>query len=829
MPLPLALTLLLSPAAQALTPNQARELLQDYYIDEVPEDVLDQNTIQAMLEALGDPYTTYFSPEEYGAFTGSMSDTDTVGVGIYSLVTADGPLIQRVYENTPAADAGLQPGDLVTAVDGRSTAGQDAGTVAAWLKGDPGTRVELSYRRDGAEYTAVLTRRAITVPATYTELWDGHIGYIDCDTFGGETVAHFVSGMEDTAAGADHWIVDLRGNGGGEVDAAMGAAGCFTGSGVLAYLKDSTGAYGAYGSNDDARTLSPVIVLTDGETASASELFASDIRDTNTGILVGGRTFGKGVAQTVLDQRALPDYFPDGDAIKITSYRFYAPSGSTTDTVGLIPHLLVDPDLAPEVATLLSASSPKGSTEGYLRIDFNWRWYVELDTALSETHRDAFTALLEALPDGVRVLEGTGGPDGWADTTVEELVGRYVLTSYRDRSFTDTAGSPYAAQIDRLATYGILAGTGGGAFQPEGSLTRAQLCALLAQALNCRVPTGESQFTDVSMDDWYGLCVNAVARLGLVEGVGEGRFAPDAPVSHEQFITIMARLSQRLNMYMDLTLQEMPADAAEAAGLLSYSGWARDSVWLLALSQKGLLGNTINLLWEPVEDIDPAAVTTREEAAAPDLYPAELFRDSSFKQRPPSTDGGHSVCFYRSGQQQLVVGLSELLRPIPPAQAGRGPGFARAGGSTTEFVGLRQGFASGSGFLPARRRRRPICDGEASGYDSSSLSSASSELISEPFCLRPRRRRRPRLRPGAPIIDYPARAEVNFACGKVLPPATLARRRRRPICDGEASGYDSSSLSSASSELALLNSARSCSTVSFFFSSPAISTTIRPS
>ncbi|MFQ7853945.1 MAG: S41 family peptidase [Flavonifractor plautii] len=183
--LPLALTLLLSPAAQALTPNQARELLQDYYIDEVPEDVLDQNTIQAMLEALGDPYTTYFSPEEYGAFTGSMSDTDTVGVGIYSLVTADGPLIQRVYENTPAADAGLQPGDLVTAVDGRSTAGQDAGTVAAWLKGDPGTRVELSYRRDGAEYTAVLTRRAITVPATYTELWDGHIGYIDCDTFGG--------------------------------------------------------------------------------------------------------------------------------------------------------------------------------------------------------------------------------------------------------------------------------------------------------------------------------------------------------------------------------------------------------------------------------------------------------------------------------------------------------------------------------------------------------------------------------------------------------------------------------------------------------------------
>lgn len=423
---------------------------------------------------------------------------------------------------TPASS----PVIWVTAVDGRSTAGQDAGTVAAWLKGDPGTRVELSYRRDGAEYTAVLTRRAITVPATYTELWDGHIGYIDCDTFGGETVAHFVSGMEDTAAGADHWIVDLRGNGGGEVDAAMGAAGCFTGSGVLAYLKDSTGAYGAYGSNDDARTLSPVIVLTDGETASASELFASDIRDTNTGILVGGRTFGKGVAQTVLDQRALPDYFPDGDAIKITSYRFYAPSGSTTDTVGLIPHLLVDPDLAPEVATLLSASSPKGSTEGYLRIDFNWRWYVELDTALSETHRDAFTALLEALPTASGCWRAPAAPTAGPTPPWRSWWGGMSSPVTGIAALPTPPAPPTPAQIDRLATYGILAGTGGGAFQPEGSLTRAQLCALLAQALNCRVPTGESQFTDVSMDDWYGLCVNAVARLGLVEGVGEGRFAP---------------------------------------------------------------------------------------------------------------------------------------------------------------------------------------------------------------------------------------------------------------------------------------------------------------
>ena len=214
------------------------------------------------------------------------------------------------------------------------------------------------------------------------------------------------------------------------------------------------------------------------------------------------------------------------------------------------------------------------------------------------------------------MLEGTGGAGEWADTSVEALVETYGLTGYQDRGFTDTEGSPYAAQIDRLATYGLIAGIGNGAYNPQGELTRAQLCALLAKVLNCRVPTGESQFSDVSMDDWYGQCINAVARLGLVEGVGGGRFAPDAPVTHEQFIAIMARLSQWLNMYMDLTAREMPDGAADDASLNSYAPWSRESVWLLSLSQQSLSGESINLLWAPLEDIEPSAVTTREEAAA---------------------------------------------------------------------------------------------------------------------------------------------------------------------------------------------------------------------
>ena len=321
----LGLSLALSPAARALTPEQAGDLLDVYYIDDVPEEVLEQSTISGMLEALGDPYTQYFTPEEYALFSSSMSDTELVGIGISSLITGEGLLIQRVYEDTPAASGGLQAGDLITAVDGTDIAGQDGDTMTGLLQGEPGTQVAVTYLRDGESTTVSLTRAAITIPTAYTELWDGHIGYIDCDTFGGETVEHFTDGLETYGDQADRWIVDLRGNGGGVVDAAIGAVSTFSGSGLLAYLKDSDGSYGAFGSNDEALTTAPVIVLADENTASASELFASDVRDTGVGIVIGSRSFGKGVAQIVLDENSLPGYFDNGDAMKITTYRFYAP------------------------------------------------------------------------------------------------------------------------------------------------------------------------------------------------------------------------------------------------------------------------------------------------------------------------------------------------------------------------------------------------------------------------------------------------------------------------------------------------------------------------
>lgn len=605
--LTLSLALALTPAASALTPQQAGELLTDYYIDEVPQSVLDQETVRQMVEALGDPYTQYFTAEEYSQFNSSMEDTGLVGIGLSMLTLPEGLLIQRAYAGAPAAEGGLRAGDLIIAVDGKSVTGDNLLVAASWLQGKEGTQVKVTYLRDGVEHTVTLTRRAVVIPATYTELVDGHIGYIDCNTFGTDTLTHFLEGLETYGSQADHWLVDLQGNGGGMIDAAASTSACFTGNDLTCYFRDKEKRISPFGIQQEQQTTAPVIVLTDENTASASELFAAAIRDNNAGLVVGSRTYGKGVAQSVFDQQSLPDYFPDGDALKITVYRLYSSVGTTTNTIGVFPHLLVNSALASDVAMLLSGTSPQ-DTGNTVRIDFGWKWYIDLDAALSETGRPTFTALLEALPETAAVLEGTGGADGWADTTPAALAEKYGLTGYTPRTFSDIADSPYRQAIQLLATYEVLQGDGSGAFRPTDGLTRAQLCALLAQMLHCKSYTGASQFSDVAADSWYFSSVNALARMGLVEGAGNGQFNPDAPVDHQQFVTIMARLGRQLSLSLDLTASSQPDDALESPVLADWAGWAKDSAWLL--------GEAVSLLWDDTGNIAPTAPATREEAAA---------------------------------------------------------------------------------------------------------------------------------------------------------------------------------------------------------------------
>ena len=118
------------------------------------------------------------------------------------------------------------------------------------------------------------------------------------------------------------------------------------------------------------------------------------------------------------------------------------------------------------------------------------------------------------------------------------------------------------------------------------------------------------------MDAWYGPAVNALAGMGLVSGLGDGRFAPDAPVTHEQYISIMGRLARYLSLNFHEAYAQMPDGASDTEALAPWASWARWDTWLLALSQRGYLGNTLSLLWDDLDGIAPQSATTREEAAA---------------------------------------------------------------------------------------------------------------------------------------------------------------------------------------------------------------------
>lgn len=606
---------LLTVSAGALTVEQAKELLQIYYVDGVPERVLEQSTVEDVLKALGDPYTEYFDAEDYAAFLNSMKDDTAYGIGVTMQMTENGVLVADVLTGLGAGQAGIKKGDLITAVDGHSTVGVDMDTAQTWIGGAEGTKVDVTVLRAGTTRTYTITRAKIVIPATTSGLIDGHIGYLECTTFGPETLGHFEEGIQLYDAQASRWIVDLRSNGGGDVDASVQAAGVFAGSGEMAYLKDNQERYGVFTREEGGRSMDPVIVLTSGYTASAAEIFSFVIRDRQAGLVVGERTYGKGVAQILLDSTVEPSYFQDGSALKITTYRVFSANGVTDDKVGVIPHLLVDPYLAGEVALLLSDSNPRGDTTGKLRLDMGWRWYVDLPTAAEEGMRPVLTELLEAIPDSAGLWLGTGGADGWEQTSAAQVAQQYGLDEYVPRAFMDTKDSPYADQISALATYQIVAGSGDGAFRPNGTLTRGQLCTLLAQAL--RYETNQTgTFSDVDPKAYYAPSVEAMYAAGLVTGGSDGLFRPDDPVDHQQFITILARAAQRLSIRFSQALKTDHAQIMQDKVLASYAQWARESVWLLDGSQMNPLGMRVTLLWEELPNIAPNEATTREEAAA---------------------------------------------------------------------------------------------------------------------------------------------------------------------------------------------------------------------
>jgi C-terminal peptidase prc len=593
------LTLCLT-CADALSVEQAIGLLEEHYIDPLPAAAYEADTLDALFSAVGDPYTYYMSAAESERFLDTVEKEDSVtGIGAGISFTAEGIRITMLLDGGGAKDAGLALNDLIVAIDGVSCVpALDA--HRARILGEEGTYVTLTVRRaDGGVRDYRIERR--TVPIHNTKVTrDGDVGVFDCDSFGSQTDTYFSEGIAQNNEQVTQWIVDLRDNLGGLADAASGSLGAFTGMGPKLFyrLADGESFYTLYFAK--AQTDKPVIVLVNGHSASGSEIFSGGIRAERAGVVIGSRTFGKGTAQVVLDRERYPELF-DGDTLKVTAYRFYCADGNTTDRIGVLPTLLVSDEATDGVAALLTASKPQSGE--WLRLTLNGHtFYVDLAAARDNGDGEALRALLEALAPDAALWCTVDGTELALDPAT---VAAYLGVDCERRGFSDSAESPYAAQIDTLAAYRLLSGDGTKRFHPHDGLTRAELATMLANALNASAPS--FGFTDVAEDSWYAGAVNAVASLGFMQGVGGGRFDPNGPLTQEQLVTVMGRLARFLNFRVDDYALALTEDAL--APFARFRPWAREAASVLT-------GYDGNMLYAQLAAVVPSAPATREQAAA---------------------------------------------------------------------------------------------------------------------------------------------------------------------------------------------------------------------
>ena len=568
----LTLTLSVLPAS-ALELEDAKALLQETYVDGVPEEVLALDSLDAILEALNDPYTVYYTAEEYQSFLSSVNGESVVGIGV-SVQNAydDGFQILSILPDSPALEAGMEAGDRIVAVDGVTlTASSD---IRAAISGEEGTQVAITVvsQRDGRTREYTLTRRSVDIPIVTYEVV-GDAGYIDCTSFGSSTTATIQEALEELDDQVSVWIMDLRSNPGGTSEAASGSAGLFVGSATMVYFRDAAGNYQYVYTTTACPDLTdkPLVILTSPYSASGSELFAAAARDHGFGIAIGQRTFGKGIAQIVFDDTNTQGLF-DGDALKVTAYRFFSPDGATNHTVGVLPTLMLSVENTPTASLLLSAPEPSRA-DGHLKLELAGQtFYLDLEQAQQEDNVAAFTELLEALPPSALLYQGSSSRT-WTEIAPEALAEELGL-DYTARTFSDIEGTQFEREIETLASYQLLGGYEDGTFRPDASITRAEFCAMVATALNLPANSSALTFTDVSSDAWYAGAISAMAARGFVAGDDDGAFRPDSTITYQEIVTILSSVAAWASMDgYELSQQDLSAE--EWLEYYDFADWAQ--------------------------------------------------------------------------------------------------------------------------------------------------------------------------------------------------------------------------------------------------------------
>lgn len=310
------------------------DILRRYYI-EVDEADLETGMLKGLYEGLGDVYSYYMTPSEYEQTMISLTGVYS-GVGV-TISAGDSGYVEVVTptKGSPAEEAGIRKGDLILAVDGTEYVGADLDTCAAAIRGAEGTNVTLTIRRAEEIFDVTLTRRTIVTQTVESKMLEDNIGYIAVSGFEEKTAEEFQKALDEIQAqGATSFVLDLRDNGGGLVDAAVSIADVLLDKGVVAYTQDHDGNRRDY-NTQAGRTELPYVVLVNEGSASSSEILSAGIKDNGGGPLVGVTTYGKGIIQTV-------EQLTDGSGIKMTILQYFSPNGRVIHKNGIEPDYVVE-------------------------------------------------------------------------------------------------------------------------------------------------------------------------------------------------------------------------------------------------------------------------------------------------------------------------------------------------------------------------------------------------------------------------------------------------------------------------------------------------------
>ena len=316
-----------------------KKLIDETYLHDVKEKDLNEGIYKGYVEGLGDQYSAYYDKKETKELTESLDGSFS---GIGAVMTQDASsgviTITRVYDDSPAKKAGIKTGDILYRVEEKTVTGKDLDKVVSWIKGKKGTKVNLTLLRgtnsDKIKVTA--TRDVINVETVKYKVLENQIGYISISEFDSVTGAQFAKALKQLQKkNIEGLVVDLRNNPGGSLSTVCDILDSILPKGLIVYTKDKNGKKEEYTSDEKHRLNLPMSVLVNGQSASASEIFAGAVQDYGKAEIIGTQTYGKGVVQNLFDLK-------DGTCVKLTTSEYFTPKGRNIDGKGITPDVKIE-------------------------------------------------------------------------------------------------------------------------------------------------------------------------------------------------------------------------------------------------------------------------------------------------------------------------------------------------------------------------------------------------------------------------------------------------------------------------------------------------------